>query len=62
LLESAHVKDVLSLLRVSVNPQDDLAWMRFLTLWDGVGDVGADWEAFPETWDDVQTGTLTGTY
>ncbi|MGL5157768.1 MAG: ATP-dependent helicase [Acinetobacter junii] len=41
LLESAHVKDVLSLLRVSVNPQDDLAWMRFLTLWDGVGDVGA---------------------
>lgn len=41
LLESAHVKDVLSLLRVSVNPQDDLAWMRFLTLWDGVGDAGA---------------------
>lgn len=41
LLESAHVKDVLSFLRVSVNPQDDLAWMRFLTLWDGVGDVGA---------------------
>jgi len=41
LLESAHVKDVLSLLRISVNPQDDLAWMRFLTLWDGVGDVGA---------------------
>lgn len=41
LLESAHVKDILSLLRVSVNPQDDLAWMRFLTLWDGVGDVGA---------------------
>ncbi|MEZ6840715.1 hypothetical protein ABVN80_04230 [Acinetobacter baumannii] len=23
------------------NPQDDLAWMRFLTLWDGIGDVGA---------------------
>ncbi|MEB3753049.1 ATP-dependent helicase [Acinetobacter sp. MD2(2019)] len=41
LLESAHVKDLLSLLRISSNPQDDLAWMRFLTLWDGVGDVGA---------------------
>lgn len=41
LLESAHVKDVLSLLRVVSNPFDDLAWMRFLTLWDGVGDVGA---------------------
>ncbi|WP_343596819.1 ATP-dependent helicase [Acinetobacter sp.] len=41
LLESAHVKDLLSLLRISSNPQDDLAWMRFLTLWNGVGDVGA---------------------
>lgn len=29
LLESAHVKDVLSLLRIVSNPQDDLAWMRF---------------------------------
>ena len=41
LLESAHVKDVLSFLRVSANPQDELAWMRFLTLWNGIGDVGA---------------------
>ncbi len=41
LLESAHVKDLLSMLRVVVNPLDDLAWMRFLTLWNGVGDVGA---------------------
>ena len=28
----------------------------------GVGDIGADWEAFSETWADVQTGTLIGTY
>ncbi|WP_288415123.1 ATP-dependent helicase [uncultured Acinetobacter sp.] len=41
LLETAHVKDLLSLLRVIANPLDDIAWMRFLTLWDGVGDVGA---------------------
>ncbi|WP_104470742.1 ATP-dependent helicase [Acinetobacter indicus] len=41
LLESAHVKDLLSLLRVIANPADDIAWMRFLTLWNGVGDVGA---------------------
>ncbi len=41
LLESAHVKDVLSMLRVVANFKDELAWMRFLTLWDGVGDVGA---------------------
>ncbi len=41
LLETAHVKDLLSLLRVVANPLDDIAWMRFLTLWPGVGDVGA---------------------
>lgn len=41
LLETAHVKDLISLLRVVANPLDDIAWMRFLTLWDGVGDVGA---------------------
>ena len=41
LLETAHVKDLLSLLRVISNPLDDIAWMRFLTLWNGVGDVGA---------------------
>ncbi|MGC6633378.1 3'-5' exonuclease, partial [Escherichia coli] len=36
LLETAHVKDLLSLLRVIANPLDDIAWMRFLTLWNGV--------------------------
>ena len=41
LLETAHVKDLLSLLRVIANPLDDIAWMRFLTLWNGVGDVSA---------------------
>ena len=41
LLETAHVKDLISLLRVIANPLDDIAWMRFLTLWPGVGDVGA---------------------
>lgn len=41
LLETAHVKDLLSLLRVIANSLDDIAWMRFLTLWNGVGDVGA---------------------
>lgn len=41
LLESAHVKDLLSMLRVTVNPADELAWIRFLTLWRGIGDAGA---------------------
>lgn len=41
LLQSAHVKDLLSLLRVIDNPADQLAWMRFLTLWPGVGEKTA---------------------
>ena len=36
-LESAHVKDLLSLCRVVVNPRDDLAWFRILQRIDGVG-------------------------
>ncbi|AMV34772.1 ATP-dependent DNA helicase PcrA [Pirellula sp. SH-Sr6A] len=38
LLESAHIRDVLSLLRLVANPTDDLAWARFLTLWPGIGE------------------------
>ena len=36
-LESAHVKDLLALCRVAVNPRDDLAWFRVLQRIDGVG-------------------------
>ena len=36
-LESAHVKDLLSLLRILENPSDELAWHRVLGLLDGVG-------------------------
>ncbi len=41
LLESAHVKDVLSALRVIGNHSDEIGWMRFLTLWPGLGEVTA---------------------
>jgi DNA helicase-2/ATP-dependent DNA helicase PcrA len=41
LLESAHIRDVLSLLRCVANPRDELAWMRYLTLFPKIGDVGA---------------------
>lgn len=37
-LQAAHVKDVLSLLRASLNRLDELAWVRYLTLWPKVGD------------------------
>lgn len=38
LLQSAHVKDVLALLRATSSPADELAWMRYLTLWPKIGD------------------------
>ncbi len=41
ILESGHIKDVLSCLRVVANNKDDLSWMRFLKLFKGVGDVKA---------------------
>ncbi len=36
-LETAHVKDLLALLRVMENPEDQLAWHRVLRSMDGVG-------------------------
>lgn len=36
-LESVHIKDVLSHLRVVANPKDRLGWMRILKLLPGVG-------------------------
>jgi DNA helicase-2/ATP-dependent DNA helicase PcrA len=41
LLESAHVRDVLSLLRLIANPHDEIAAMRYLSLFPGVGDATA---------------------
>lgn len=37
LMKSAHVRDAISALRIIANPQDELAWMRFLGLWPGIG-------------------------
>ena len=39
-LETAHVKDLLCLLRILENPSDELAWHRVLGLLDGVGPAG----------------------
>ncbi|MEL6984483.1 MAG: ATP-dependent helicase, partial [Actinomycetota bacterium] len=40
-LETAHVKDLLALLRILANPADELAWHRVLLSLDGVGPVTA---------------------
>ena len=42
LLESAHVRDMLSLVRIIGNPSDELAIIRYLTLFHGVGEVTAN--------------------
>ena len=36
-LEAAHIKDVISLLRIVENPRDETAWFRILQLLPGVG-------------------------
>jgi DNA helicase-2/ATP-dependent DNA helicase PcrA len=41
LMQSAHVRDLFSLLRVVINHRDELAWIRYLKLWPRVGDVTA---------------------
>lgn len=41
LLETAHVKDLMAALRIVANPQDEIAWMRFLRLWPGIGQAKA---------------------
>jgi DNA helicase-2/ATP-dependent DNA helicase PcrA len=39
--ERAHVKDIVSYVRVKMNPKDEVAWMRILGLLPGVGLVTA---------------------
>lgn len=41
MLESAHIKDILSLLRICANSKDEIAWMRYLLLWQGIGEKKA---------------------
>jgi DNA helicase-2/ATP-dependent DNA helicase PcrA len=40
--EAAHVKDVLSFMRILHNPLDEIAWMRVLLLLEGIGPSWAD--------------------
>jgi len=41
LLQAAHVKDLLCLVRASISHYDELAWIRYLTLWPKIGDITA---------------------
>lgn len=42
LFQTAHVKDLVSCLRIVSNPEDEIAWSRFLRLWPSVGEVTAN--------------------
>ncbi len=42
LFGAKHVKDVMALLRIYANRWDELAWMRYLQLWKGIGEVTAE--------------------
>jgi DNA helicase-2/ATP-dependent DNA helicase PcrA len=41
LMQSAHVRDVASAMRIVANSYDEIAWIRFLQLWDGIGEIKA---------------------
>lgn len=41
LFQAAHVKDLLAILRTIVNHHDELGWLRYLELWEGVGPTTA---------------------
>lgn len=41
LMQSKHVRDVVSPMRIVANYKDELAWMRYLLLWRGIGEVSA---------------------
>jgi DNA helicase-2/ATP-dependent DNA helicase PcrA len=42
LLQTAHIRDVVSVLRIVANPADELAWVRYLRLWPGIGETLAN--------------------
>lgn len=38
-MQSKHVRDVMSALRIAANFRDELAWIRYLHLWERIGDA-----------------------
>jgi DNA helicase-2/ATP-dependent DNA helicase PcrA len=49
--EQAHIKDILSFLRVVINPYDELGWKRIVKLIPGIGNVTAGrlWESISKS-------------
>jgi len=40
-MQSSHIRDIFSALRIVANIKDEIAWMRYLQLWEGIGDITA---------------------
>lgn len=40
-MESAHIKDLISAMRIVNNKDDEIAWIRYLMLWEGIGEIKA---------------------
>ncbi len=41
LMKSAHIRDIAAALRIVANIYDEIAWIRYLTLWEKIGDQTA---------------------
>ncbi|NHI93871.1 MAG: ATP-dependent helicase [Candidatus Lokiarchaeota archaeon] len=54
--ERAHIKDVLSYLRIIQNPLDEISWKRLLKIIPGIGSKGSDfiWNLISKTPDPVR--------
>ena len=60
--EQAHIKDILSYLKVIVNPFDEISWKRILKLIRGIGNITAG-----KLWDHIRAaenplGAITGAH
>jgi DNA helicase-2/ATP-dependent DNA helicase PcrA len=56
--EQAHIKDVVAYLRARENPRDELAWLRLLRQWPGVGVQTAETLAQKLSGHDPETARL----
>jgi ATP-dependent DNA helicase UvrD/PcrA len=60
--EQAHIKDILSFLRIVINPFDELSWKRILKLIPGIGNVtaGKIWDTIRKSEDPSDSIRKTG--
>lgn len=42
LMQTAHVKDLLGLIRAAISPRDEIAWSRYLRMFEKIGEVTAN--------------------